>query len=331
MKHLSILIPKGTAIIDTMIGSLNLFRMANNHLKNIRKQQQDLFTIDLVGLDKEAQTYNQFFGVTPTKSLKEVEKTDLIIVTGIVGNLDEQIQLNYPFVDWMKKQRIQHNAEIASLCRGAFLLAETGLMNEKTCATHWITHDKFKQKYPQVKLSPDKIICEDNGIYSSGGAYSFLNLLLHLIEKHYGRETAIWCSKVAEIEFDRMNQNQFIIFNGQKEHTDAEIKDIQVFIETHYADKLSVAELADKAAISNRNFVRRFKKATNNTPIEYIQRVRIEAAKKKLESSTLNIQEVMLISGYNDDKTFRNLFKKITGLTPLEYRNKYNHEMAILS
>ncbi|MEM9324240.1 MAG: helix-turn-helix domain-containing protein [Bacteroidota bacterium] len=329
MKHVSIMVPVGTAIVDTIIGSLNLFQMANNHRKRALGFEEDLFAIDLVGLTRDPITFNRFFSVAPTKALQEVEETDLIIVAGIVGDIEKQIERNYAFVDWMRHQRIGHGAEIASLCRGAFLLAETGLLNGKSCATHWITHDKFQQKYPEVQLIPEKVINEDNGIYSSGGAYSFLNLLLHLIEKFYGRETAIWCSKMAEIEFDRMDQNQFVIFNGQKEHSDDAIKEVQDYVELHYSDRLSVEALADRAAISNRNFVRRFKKATNNTPLEYIQRVRIESAKKKLESTTMNVLQVMLASGYNDDKTFRTIFKKYTGLTPLEYRKKYNREMAL--
>ncbi len=328
MKHVSVLVPKGIVIVDTIISSLNLFQMANKFYRSSGSSGEDLLEIELVGATGEPQTYNKFFTIAPAKTIHEISKTDLIIVPGIAGDMDEQIKLNYPLINWIKEQRIQHHAEIASLCRGAFLLAETGLMNGKSCATHWLTHDKFRQMYPNVNLIPEKIISEDNGIYSSGGAYSFLNLLLHLIEKYYGRETAIWCSKVSEIEFDRTDQNQFVIFNGQKEHTDKAIKATQEYVEEHYAERISVEHLAQRTATSNRNFVRRFKKATNNTPIEYIQRVRIEAAKKKLESTTLAIHQVMYTSGYHDDKTFRTLFKRYTGLTPLEYRNKYNREMA---
>ena len=328
MKHISILVPEGTAIVDTIIGSLNLFQMANGFHKRNGQSNEDLFAIDLVGMNKEPQTYNRFITVAPTKTINEIKKTDLIVVTGIVGDIDKQIEKNYLFVDWMKEQRIINDTEIASLCRGAFLLAETGLLNGKSCTTHWITHDKFRKKYPQVNLIPEKIISEDNGIYSSGGAYSFLNLLIHLIEKYYGRETAIKCAKIAEIEYDRIDQNQFVIFNGQKEHSDATIKKAQEYVEQNFAKQLSVDFLAKNALISLRNFVRRFKKATNNTPLEYIQRVRIEAAKKILESSTLTVQEAMYKSGYNDDKSFRNMFKKYSGITPLEYRKKYNREMA---
>jgi transcriptional regulator GlxA family with amidase domain len=251
-------------------------------------------------------------------------------VTAISGDLEKQIQKNKAFIPWIRKQRIENDSEIASLCKGALLLAETGLLNGKSCATHWTVHDKFKQRYPQVNLIPEKIISEDNGIYSSGGAYSFLNFMLYLIEKYCGRETAIWCSKVSEIEFDRNDQGHFMIFQGQKEHNDSSIKKAQVFIEENYEIKLNIDEIARQFNISNRNFLRRFKKATSNTPLEYIQRVKIEAAKKRLESSTLNIQEVMYGVGYSDEKAFRSVFKKYTGLSPLAYRSKYNREMVFL-
>ena len=139
----------------------------------------------------------------------------------------EEIDRNKEFIPWIQKQRIENDSEIASLCKGAFILAETGLVNGKSCATHWTVHDQFNLRYPQVKLLPEKIISEDNGIYSSGGAYSFLNFLLYLIEKYCGRETAIWCSKVSEIEFDRNDQSYFMIFKGQREHNDVSIKDAQ--------------------------------------------------------------------------------------------------------
>lgn len=327
MKHLSILVPRGLVIVDTIIGSYNLFKMANDyHRKQGLGERQ--FKIDLVGVSTDPQQYNNFISISPNTTLDAIEKTDLIIVPGVVGNMQEQIALNLPFVEWMRSQRVKYNTEIASLCRGAFLLAETGLMHGKSCATHWLTHDTFREMYPDVELTPGKVISDDNGIYSSGGAYSFLSLLLYLIEKNYGRETAIWCSKVSEIDFDRVDQNQFIIFNCQKEHADDDIIAAQEYIEQEYATRISIETLADRAATSNRNFIRRFKKATHNTPTEYIQRVRIEAAKRQLESSTMSVHEVMYSCGYNDDKTFRTLFKRYAGMTPLEYRNKYNREMA---
>lgn len=328
MKHLSIIIPKGKLILDTIVGTLNLFRMANSYSKRIRKNQSDLFQIDLVGLTKDPVYCHEFFQVSPTKTIDEVENTDLIIISSITGNIESELEKNKPFIDWIKMRRITDNAEVVSLCRSAFILAETGLLNGKSCATHWAVHQQFEKKYPKIHLLPDKIISEDNGIYSSGGAYSFLNMIIYLIEKYYGRETAIWCSKMGEIDFDRTNQNQFVIFNGQKEHSDETIKEVQTYIEENFEKKLSIEKLAKRFAVSSRTFIRRFKKATLNTPLEYMQRVKVEVAKKSFESSTLNINQVMYHVGYNDEKAFRKTFKKYTGLSPVEYRRKYNREMA---
>ena len=330
MKHISIIVPSGNAVIDTIIAPYNLLRMANSYYKQLNDLEEDYFKIDLVGLSKEPVQYQSLFQVTPSKTIDEIKKTDLIIITAISGNLEKEIVNNAEFIPWIKKHRIENDAEIASLCKGAFLLAETGLLNGKSCATHWTAHGLFKQRYPLVNLIPEKIIGEDNGIYSSGGAYSFLNFMLYLIEKYCGRETAIWCSKISEIEFDRINQSQFMIFGGQKDHDDKQIKSAQNYIENNFEHKLNIDEIASKVNVSGRSFLRRFKKATSNTPLEYIQRVKVEAAKKKLESTTLNINEVMYDIGYNDEKAFRNTFRKHSGLSPMEYRNKYNREMALV-
>ena len=328
MKHISVIVPSGSVVIDTVIASYNLLRMANSYYKQLNNLKDDYYTIDLVGLSREPVQYQGLFQITPTKTIKELENTDLIIITAISGNLEAGIESNTEFVSWIKKQRIENDAELASLCKGAFLLAETGLLNGKSCATHWTAHDVFKQRYPQVNLMPEKIISEDNGIYSSGGAYSFLNFMLYLIEKKFGRETAIRCSKISEIDIDRMDQSRFMIFNGQKDHNDEPIKQAQNYIEENFEQKLNIDAIASLMNVSGRSFLRRFKKATSNTPLEYIQRVKIEAAKKKLESTTLNINEVMYSIGYNDEKAFRNTFRKYSGLAPLQYRKKYNREMA---
>ena len=328
MRHISVLVPAGNSIVDTIIAPYNLFKMANSHYKRSHGLEADPFKIDLVGLTKEPVFYQGLFSIQPTATIDEVSKTDLIIISPISGDLEEEIQNNIDFIKWIKAQRIENDSELASLCKGAFLLAETGLVNGKNCTTHWTAHELFQRKYPKVKLVPESIICEDNGIYSSGGAYSILNFTLYLIERYFGREAAIWCSKMAEIDFDRLSQNEFIIFSGQKDHSDEEIKKAQLHIEYNYKDKLHVDDIAQMVHVNARSFLRRFKKATSNTPLEYIRRVKIEAAKKQLESTTQTILEVMYDIGYTDEKAFRATFRKYSGLSPKEYQRKYNREMA---
>lgn len=329
MKHISIIVPAGISVVDTIIAPYNLLKMANTRYMQLKGLKERPYRIDLVGLSKEPVIYQGIFSVSPSATIDEIEKTDLIVVSPISGNLAKQIDLNTDFVQWIKQQRISHGADIASLCKGAFLLAETGLLNGKDCATHWTAHNEFRARYPKVNLVPDKIICEDNGIFSSGGAYSILNFTLYLIERLFGRQTAIWCSKISEIEFDRISQNKFIIFSGQKDHQDQPIKQAQQYIEQHFEEKININQLAARVHLNSRSFLRRFKKATSNTPIEYIQRVKIEAAKKRLESSTETVSQVMYSLGYNDEKAFRTVFKKHAGLSPNQYRTKFNREMAI--
>lgn len=328
MRHISVIVPSGNSIVDTIIAPFNMLHMANSHFKRTNGLAAHPFKIDLVGLSKDPVLYQGLFSVQPTATIHEILKTDLIIISPISGDLDREIRNNTDFVEWIKIQRIKNGSEIASLCKGAFLLAETGLVNGKSCATHWTAHELFKRKYPEVNLIPEKIICEDNGIYSSGGAYSILNFTLYLVERYFGRETAIWCSKVSEIEFDRQSQSEFIIFSGQKDHSDEPIKQAQLHIESNYQNKLNVDEIAQMVHLNARSFLRRFKKATSNTPLEYIQRVKVEAAKKKLESTTKSIHEVMYDIGYIDEKAFRSTFRRYSGLSPKEYQRKYNREMA---
>jgi transcriptional regulator GlxA family with amidase domain len=180
-----------------------------------------------------------------------------------------------------------------------------------------------------VEVIDGSIITEENGIYSSGGANSMWNLLLYLLEKYTDRDTAILASKYFAIDIDRASQAAFMMFTGQKNHNDGEVRKAQEHIETHYQNKITVDELAGMVAVSRRSFERRFKEATDNTVIEYLQRVKVEAAKRSFESSRKNISEVMFDVGYTDTKAFRNVFKKITGLTPIEYRNKYNKETFV--
>jgi transcriptional regulator GlxA family with amidase domain len=322
MVHISILIPKG-AILASLEGSRQLFSQVNNMFR--MKGAPPIFDVHLVGLAKETPTSGGLFTVNATDLLNDVKKTDLIIIPALDGDMRQAIEENKDFIPWIVG-RYKSGAEVASLCMGAFLLASTGLVNGKKCATHWVAENEFRKMFPDVELVTEKIITEENGIYSSGGAFSYLNLILHLIEKHAGREMSILIAKVFAIQLERDNQSAFVIFQGQKEHEDEPIKNAQEFIESNYREKTTVDQLAYMYAISRRSFERRFKKATNNTVVEYMQRVKIEAAKKELEMGRKNVTEVMYEVGYTDNKAFRMTFKKITGLSPLEYRNKYNKE-----
>lgn len=321
MKHISILVPKG-AILGSVEGPRLLLSQVNNFLT--MRGAPPLFTIELVGLTKETPLSGGLFTAHSDHTIDQIRKTDLIIIPAIDGDLKNGIEENKAFIPWIL-ERYQEGSEIASLCLGAFLLASTGLLDGKKCATHWAFENQFREMFPTVNLVPEKVIIDEKSIYSSGGAYSYLNLILYLIEKYAGRELAILCSKIFAIEIERNSQSAFNIFQGQKEHGDEPIKIAQEFIESNFSEKITVDQLASRLALGRRNMERRFKKATSNTVVEYIQRVKVEAAKKGFETSRKNINEVMMDVGYSDIKAFRTVFKKITGLSPIEYKNKYNY------
>jgi transcriptional regulator GlxA family with amidase domain len=322
VRKVSVLLPEGAANLNCIEGSVKAFETANVFL--LQQGEQALFELQLVALSTEPRRYDRSFIVEPDCTIATAGQSDLIIIPPVNGAWKEVIHTNAAFYPWICQQYAA-GAEVASLCVGAFLLASTGLINGKRCSTHWLGENDFRLLFPEVELVADKIITDEKGIYSSGGAISYWNLLLYLISKYTDRHLAVQIAKYFEIEIDRYSQASFIMFRGQKEHEDEQIKKAQEFIENNVQERLTVEQLADMFSIGRRSLERRFKKATNNTVVEYIQRVKIEAAKKSFETSAKNVSEVMYDVGYNDNKSFRTVFRKIAGLSPLEYRNRYNN------
>jgi len=320
MKNISVLVPEN-AVIQSIADPQYCFNAVNRFL--VQSGKDAMFNVELTGFKKSIHLSNGSYSVYPDKLLNEVEKTDLVIIPALFGDMPEAIKANRKFVPWIVEQ-YHHGAELASLCVGAFLLASTGLLNGKKCSTHWGFINEFREMFPEVDIQDGSIVTEENGIYSSGGANSYWNLLLHLVEKYTNRETAILTSKYFAVDISRNSQSSFAMFKGQMSHNDEAVKKAQEYIEKKIEEKITVETLADKVAVGRRSFERRFKQATNNSVLEYIQRVRIEGAKRSFENSRKNINEVMFDVGYTDTKAFRTIFRKITGITPIEYRNRYN-------
>ena len=323
MKHITLLYPEGQCNLSTIaciVGTVEIFSKAAAYW--IQQGNEKKYQLVIACTAPKKEYINHFVTLTPDTYIKDIDKTDLIIIPSAM--LGEDTADRQVMFDWINKQ-YKAGAEIASMCSGAFILAATGIMDGRSCSTHWSFGDRFKDMFPKVNLQSDKLITDEKGIYTNGGAYSFLNLVIYLVEKYYDRQTAIYCSKIFQIELERNSQSAFAIFTGQKQHDDAIVQQSQAYIENNIDERISVEDLSSKFAIGRRNFDRRFIKATGNTPIEYAQRVKIESAKKTLESTRKTINEVMYEVGYSDIKAFRELFRKITGLSPLEYKNKYNN------
>ena len=326
MKHLTLLVPEGENNLSSITGAYEIFNKANSYWEgNGRKK---LFTIQLAGISQKVDFNEGLFTIKPHTTISAISKTDLIIIPSLNHNYKLAVDENESILEWLEKQ-YKRGAEIATICTGAFMLAAAGLLDGRSCSTHWSVAENFRLTFPKVKLEIDQLITDEKGIYTNGGAYSFLNLMIYLVEKYYDRRTAIYCSKVFQIEMDRNTQSEFAIFTGQKKHDDEMVQQAQAYIEKNLEEKMSIEALSSKFNVGRRNFDRRFIKATGNTPLEYAQKVKIEAAKKAFETNRKTIHEVMYDVGYSDVKAFREVFRKITGLSPLEYKAKYYKDAVL--
>lgn len=317
--HISVFVPQyGT--IEGITPAFRTFHTANEFLAAFGKKP--VFQVEYVGLSEYVPANSGEYTIKTNRLLRDVEETDLLIIPPTFGDINKGIRDNAAAIPHFRKLHLK-GTRLASLCVGAFLLAETGLLNGKKCSTHWAYISEFREKYPEIEIEDGAVITENDNIYSSGGASSLWNLILYLVEKFSDRETAVLIAKYFALDISRDSQYQFTIFRGQRNHDDTDIQKAQDYIEQKYEEKITVEDIANFVNIGRRTFERRFKEATNNTSLEYLQRVRIEAAKKFFEASRKNVSQVMYDVGYSDTKAFRDTFKKITGLTPIEYRNKF--------
>ncbi|HZY35814.1 MAG TPA: helix-turn-helix domain-containing protein [Mucilaginibacter sp.] len=327
MKEIALVIHED-ATLSTITGAMDMFIHTNSLYQQTGKSQP--FKLVIAG-EKEN---NSLLPINPLfvsyRRIDELEQPDLIIVPAFYGDRDSMLKKHQDLINWIAV-KFEAGSEIASLCSGIYFLAEAGLLPGRACTAHWADMDDIVRRYPDVNFLSDMVITDQDGIYTSGGAFSSLNLILYMIDKFCGRDVGIWASKMFSLDMDRMSQSHFAVFKGQRLHKDNDILKAQTYIEENHHLPLNIDTIAEKSNMSKRNFIRRFKKATHNTPFEYLQRVKIEAAKKALEKGNQNINLLMYDAGYNDIKTFREVFKKITGLTPQDYKRKYSRADFVLN
>ncbi len=325
MKEIALLV-HDDATLSTLTGAMDMLIHINNLFRHLQKPEPFKIILACEKPGSAPLPVSKSLAVYSTTG--QLSRADLIIVPAFYGDRDEMLHKHRETINWITAMH-QNGAEVASLCSGIYFLAEAGLLPGRSCTAHWADTDDIVRRYPDVNFLSDMVITDEAGIYTSGGAFSSLNLVLYLIDKFCGREIGIWASKMFSLDMDRISQSHFAVFKGQRQHKDADILKAQTYIEQNHHLQLNIDEIASHTNMSKRNFIRRFKKATQNTPFEYLQRVKIEAAKKALETGAQNINSLMYDAGYNDIKTFREVFKKLTGLTPQDYRRKYCRETQL--
>ena len=317
------------SILSSVIGPYEMLSKTPSILENFGIESNGVkFEVELV---TDFNTISQSGGTTGQPQLSSsatIQSTkiyDLIVIPAMSEDkINIVLERERRLIDWIKWQ-YHEGAEVASICLGAFILASTGLLHGKCATTHWLGVDYFKEMFPDVKMVDDKIIVDNGNLYTSGGAFSFTSLMIYLIEKYCGHQAAVTMSKVFLIHVHDTQQTSYSILSLQGRHNDKQIKLVQQYIEENYMNSFKIETLAKIAIMGGRTFIRRFKKATGNTPYEYIQRVKVEVAKKMLEKSDEGVEQISMNVGYMDFSAFRKVFKKNVGITPYDYKKRYSH------
>lgn len=283
-----------------------------------------LFQLETASIDGQSVTCTGGLKLTPDKALAEVRQPQLIIVPGFMFNILAVLPSLGEMIDWLQLQH-QQGSYIASMCTGAFVSAQAGLLDGRSATTHWAFSEQFARRFPKVRLQPERTVTDDGQLLCSGGSTSGSDLLLHLIRKFASPQLAAECAKKLLVDLAVRSQSPYASTTFKKNHTDAEILRIQIWLEQRLSQCIVMEQLATEFGLSMRNFIRRFKDATEQTPIEYLQNLRIEKAKFLLESSQQGFEQITLQVGYADDNSFRRLFKQRVGLAPSAYRKRFEN------
>jgi transcriptional regulator GlxA family with amidase domain len=321
MKRITVLAIRDTAA-STVIGPMDVFFHAGVLWSYIHGLPlKPLFKVEIVSVDGKPVRCLNDVRLTPHCAIDAVRRTDLVFIPSI-HDIESTISRSAETLDWIR-YHFGQGASVASVCTGVFLLAATGLLDGKTATTHWGFVDLFRQMYPRVKLKPQRLMTDEGNLYCASALSAGLDLALYLVEKYYGHEVAVQHSKALVHDMGRSSQAPYSVFQFQKNHTDEVIKLSQKWIEDHYAHDVDLDKVAKSHGMSRRTFERRFKGATGDTPLLYLQRTRVEAAKRLLESSDKTIDEICHQLGYENSGHFREVFKKHTGLLPTAYQRHF--------
>ncbi len=309
---------------SSIFAPIDVLTMANMYWRDLTGEQETTyFQTEIVTTDGQPVAGFNQMAIQPDRPMQDARQPDLILLPSLIPPYEAVLDRHADIVAWLREQHAQ-GVTLASVCSGACFLAETGVLNGRTATTHWWSAPLFRQRYPEVILKPQRMIVDEGDVLTAGGACAYIDLSLYLLERYTTPELSTLCSKALMIEPDRLLQSPYMIFHGQKNHQDAKILEAQTWMEAHFHQPLAIEEVAAEIGIGARTFLRRFKQATGDTPLMYLQRLRIEKAKHLLETTPAAVEDITDEVGYEDSSSFRRLFKHITGLSPGAYRKKFS-------
>ena len=310
-------------------GVMDFFTVANYCARVPAGDSTPLFDCQVVTVDNGPVRGYSGAMVTPTVR-REDFRPDLIVVGSSVEaavsaeRVERTLAPAIPLHGWLREAHEQ-GAVLASVCTGSFVLAEAGLLDGQAATTHWRAASLFRSRYPGIRLEEDQLLVDNGQIICAGGATAFVDLCVYLVERFASPSLALACSKMLVLDGRRVEQTPYMAFYSRTSHQDDAIRKAQTWLEHHYAEPVSIDDVAAVAGLGTRTFKRRFKEATGETPISYLQHLRIEAAKHRLESSREQTARIIWGVGYEDASSFRRLFKRSVGCTMEQYRKRFSY------
>lgn len=332
MKSVAVLFLRGGAA-STAIQPMEIFA-SSGVLWNLLSGEKETphFQVTTASADGNAVRTDSHLSITPECSFAELEAPDLVFVPAGGLEFDDLLRDGYDIdaviarnpevVDWLPRWA-EAGSQVAAACSGVALPAAAGLLDGKCATAHWGLADKYRERFPEIDWREEYLVTDAGDVYCGGGINAAADLSLYLVEKFCGREIATRSAKALLIEMPRTWQNAFTHFSLRSSHDDEPILRAQEWLQHHYAEDVRFDALATEVGMSSRNFARRFKQATGESPLNYLHSLRIAVAKQLLEAGAVTVQEIAERTGYIDLIFFRNLFKRHTGLSPNEYRKRF--------
>jgi transcriptional regulator GlxA family with amidase domain len=320
--HITILIP-GFGLPSPVIGPYEVFTNAGV-LWNTLRGEDIAAPFEVITASENGKAVRFEGGVTikPDRAVSQIRKTDLIFIPTIGLEVERVFARNQKMLQFVQRQA-NKGTLVAGVCTGVAMLAEAGLLNGRPATTHWALADEYRQRYPLVDWKPELFITESDNLFCGGGVYASLDVCLYLVERLAGYEIAKQCGRALLIDAPRTWQASFSAPLLKQQHRDEQIKRAQDYLQEYFSAQFSMDELAERMGMSNRNFTRRFKHATGESPLNYLHKLRINCAKTLLETDFKSVQQVCYEVGYEDIPFFRNIFKRYTGMTPSEYKQRF--------
>jgi len=309
---------------STAVMPIEVFHSAGALWRELKGESPEpRFRVTTVSLDgKPVRSPYAGMSMTPQGAIGDIARTDIVIVPTSGLELDEKLVENSALVPWLKKHYAA-GAYVAGVCMGAAYLAEAGLLDGKRATTHWAVAADLERRYPKVKWRPDLFVTEESRLLCSGGLSAAGDVSLYLVEKLCGHEIAVQTAKALLLSMPRTHQSGYAVLPLSPAHGDDRIRAVETVMQEQFRQNHCTDTLAERAGMSERTFLRRFKAATGRVPAAYLQAVRMQAAKTMLERDTAPVQTVSSAVGYDDVSFFRTLFKRETGMTPAEYREHF--------